>query len=58
MCTALLHVSLVLGCTLFPQTYTEIEIEILIAAVGWAFQFFQIDERKKKLEFSRLGSVW
>ena len=49
---------LVLGCTLFPPIYTEIETGILNVALGWVFQFFPIDERDKDLEFSRLGSVW
>ena len=49
---------LVLGCTLFPPIYIDIENGILNIALRWAFLFFQIDERDKKLEFSRLGSAW
>ena len=49
---------LVLGCTLFPPIYIDIENGILNIALRWAFLFFQIDEKDKKLEFSRLGSAW
>ena len=47
---------LVLGCTLFSLIYTEIENRDFECCSGWTFQFFPIDERNKKLEFSRLGS--
>ena len=49
---------LVLGCTLFPQFRQGLKTGILNVALGWAFQFFLIDEIDKKLEFSGLGSVW
>ena len=49
---------LVPGCTLFPQFTQGLKTWILNVALGWDFQFFPIDERDKKLEFSRLGSVW
>ena len=42
----------------FPQFTQRLKTGILDVALGWAFQFFQIDERDKKLEFSGLGSVW
>ena len=38
----------------FPQFTQRLTTGILIAALGWPFQFFH-DERDKKLEFSRLG---
>ena len=39
-----------------PQFTQRMKNEILNVALGWAFQFFPIDKRAKKLEFSRLGS--
>ena len=42
---------LLLGCTLFPPLYTKIknwDFEFLNVALGWAFQFFPIDERDNK----------
>ena len=42
----------------FTQLTQGLKTGILNVALGWAFQFFRIDERDKKLEFSRLDSVW
>ena len=49
---------LLLGCTLLSPIYTKIENWDFDVALAWPFQFFQIDERDKKLGFSRLGSAW
>ena len=57
---------LVLGCTFtiytgippIPQFTQKLKTGILNVALGWAFQFLPVDERDKKLEFSRLGFVW
>ena len=46
----------ILGTVHYLPRFTQrLKTGILNVALGWTFQFFPIDERAKKLEFSRLG---
>ena len=47
-----------LGFTLVPQFTQRLKTGTFNVALGWAFQIFAIDERKKKQEFSILGPAW